>query len=107
MSESGKSIAKPTVESVVSEIFNVATTIAAVFPVGAEVAGAIKLAATVANGLVNAVPSVVALYDNIKAAVEGGAAPTAEQWASYNAAADTAHVKWLAAVAEARGTSTS
>ena len=97
----------PTVEEVVAEIFNVATTIAAVLPVGAEVAGAIKLAATIGNGIAHAYPAIVALYANIKAAAEGGAAPTAEAWAEYNAAADTAHQEWLAAVADARGTSTS
>lgn len=96
----------PSAESVVSQILDVAETIASALPVGGEIASAIKLAAVIGNGIAHASPAILALYDTIKASVEGGAAPTPEAWDAYDAAADTAHVEWLAAVAEARGTST-
>lgn len=47
-------------------------------------------------------PNVVAAYGAVKAAVAGGAAPTPEQWATFDAAADEAHANVRAAIAAFR-----
>lgn len=66
---------------------------------GASIGG---LAATkivgIAAGLLDGAPDLVNAYDAVKAAVNGGAAPTPEQWSAFNAAADAAHNDLQAAI---------
>lgn len=90
-----------TTSSVLNNIFNVADTIASMLPAGSEVVDAIKLAVTIGNGLANALPAIEALWSEIQAAAAGQVAPTEAQWAAWNAAADTAHQEWLAAIGQA------
>jgi hypothetical protein len=63
----------------------------AAFP-GATVAGfTIAQLAGIGLGVANEVPEALAAYDEIKQVAASGLPPTAEQWASWNAAADAAH----------------
>ena len=52
------------------------------------------------NGLITSEPAVVAAFNAVKAAIDGGAAPTQDQWAALNAAADQAHAALQAEAAK-------
>lgn len=77
--------------AIAGKILEVAGVLAPIVPGGAGVVEIVKLVTAVGSGLVNAEPAMVALYDEIKATAAGGPAPTAEQWADWNARADKAH----------------
>jgi hypothetical protein len=82
--------------------FNATTTIATVVKIAGEVAtaflpgGAIIAGLTVPDmigvisGIANGLPDVIAAYEAIKAAVDGGAAPTPTDLAALKAALDAA-----------------
>lgn len=75
-------------------------TILAAFAPGLTIGGiaATKVLAMV-SGLLSGAPDLVNAYNAVKAAVDGGAAPTPEQWAALDAAADAAHAKLQADIA--------
>jgi hypothetical protein len=74
--------------------------VADLFP-EAQIAGfGVSQLLSVVNGVATAAPDLTNAYNNIKAAVTGGAAPTAEQWAAFDAAADQAHADFQAALAK-------
>ena len=69
------------------------------FP-GLSIAGiSASKALSVVGSLSQSEPAITAAFGNVAAAVSGGAAPTADQWAAFNAAADKAHNDFQAAVA--------
>lgn len=72
----------------------------AAFAPGLAIGGltATKVLAIVA-GLLAGTPDLVNAWNAIKAALDGGAAPTADQWAAFDSAADTAHANLQAAIA--------
>src|SRR4051794_3800292 len=53
--------------------------------------------AQLAVGVANQVPEAITAFNDIKAVQASGQAPTKEQWAKWNAAADDAHAKAQAA----------
>lgn len=68
------------------------------FVPGATIAGfAVSKAIALASAIADAAPDAVAAVQAVKAAVDGGAAPTPEQWAALDAAADQAHAGLQAA----------
>lgn len=69
------------------------------FP-GASVAGfAVSKAIALAAEVAQQAPTAVAAVQAIQAAVDGGVAPTPEEWAALDAAADTAHARLQASIA--------
>lgn len=61
---------------------------------GAQVAGfTIGQLTNLALGVANEVPAAVQAFEEIKAVASSGLPPTAEQWASWNAAADAANAR--------------
>lgn len=91
-----------TIGAIATKILEVAETVAALTPVGAGVVTAIKIASAIGTGLVQDAPQMVAAWNEMQAVKNGGAAPTAEQWAKWDALADSAHADLQAAVAAAQ-----
>lgn len=85
----------PTLLSVVENVLKV-------MPGTSSVINGVELAAKITTGLLAAAPPVISAYDEIKAAANGGPAPTQAQWDAWNAAADQAHSDLQAAVAAAQ-----
>lgn len=75
--------------------------ILAIFAPNLTIAGmaATKILA-LASGLVSGIPDIESAWAEIKAAADGGAAPTAAQWAALDSAADAAHEALQAAIAD-------
>lgn len=68
-----------------------------------SVAGfAVSKILAIAGDVADEEPTLVASFDAVAAAADGGAAPTAEEWATFNAAADAAHANVRAAIAAFR-----
>lgn len=84
----------------VAQLLPLASGVLSVLAPGLAVAGmpVIKLLA-IAGGLLSGAPDLQNAYQAVKAAVTGGAAPTAAQWAAFDAAADQAHADFQAAIA--------
>lgn len=84
----------------ISAIIGGATQIASTFFPGATIAGfAVEKALALAGALASAAPDALGAVASAQAALDGGAAPTAEQWAALDAAADAAHQSLQSAAA--------
>lgn len=65
----------------------------------ATIAGfAVSKAIALAGSLAASAPDAIAAVDRVKAAIAGGAAPSPEDWAALDAAADAAHANLQTAV---------
>lgn len=85
-----KSIAA-TAAAIAAKVMEVAEVVAPLVPAGVPVLSAIKLATTIGAGLVNSAPAAEALWTEIQAVKNGGAAPTAEVWADWESRVAQAH----------------
>ena len=84
----------------IPQIISFVGTVASAALPGAAVAGmSVNQLTALALGVANAVPQAVQAFDEIKK-IPYRQAPTPEQWARWNAAADAAHAEFGAAAAE-------
>lgn len=104
MSQIGKPVVSTTTilgltpSQIISGIATIASLAATVIAPEATFAGmSVEALAKLAVGVVNEVPEAIQAVDEIKALASSSTEPTAEQWASWNAAADLAHIQAQAA----------
>jgi hypothetical protein len=77
--------------ALVKQGISLAGTVLGVIVPGGQIAGfAVNEVVSVAEGLADSAPSVVAAFNDAKAAADGGAAPTPEQIAALKASVDAA-----------------
>lgn len=99
MSSSGKAGTLTVLGLTPVQIVSLVGTIAGAFVPGAQLLGmSIEAITKLGMGVAAEVPEAIAAVEEIKAVANSGADPTPEQWASWNAAADTAHVAAQAAL---------
>lgn len=85
----------------ITAIISILSTIASVALPGATIAGwALTKIIAFAMAVANGIPDAISAFQAIQNAANGEAAPTAEEWAAADAAADTAHLAFQAAIAE-------
>lgn len=84
---------------IAEKVMEVAEVVGPLIPGGTPIVTAVKMIATIGTGLVKAEPAAEALFAEIKAAAEGGAAPSDEQWAAWQARVDQAHDDLTSALA--------
>ena len=88
----GGSLVDKTLALSPTQIIDVVGMIAGAFLPGAQLAGfTISQLTGLAAGVAGEIPSAIDAYNEIKAVAASGVAPTAAQWAKWNAAADLAH----------------
>jgi hypothetical protein len=88
-----------TAAAVANKVMEVAEVVAPLVPGGASILSVVKLVSTIGAGLVKSEPAAEALWRDIQAVKNGGAAPTAEQWADWKTRVDQAHDGLKAALA--------
>lgn len=74
-----------------TKAMEVAEVLAPLVPGGTPIVSIIKMATTVGAGLAKAEPAAEALFAEMKAVKEGGAAPTEQQWADWESRVTSAH----------------
>lgn len=87
----GVTISPALIATAAEQVLGIVGTVLTALVPGGQIAGvAVGEIIALANGVLNGVPEVVDAYNAVKAAVDGGAAPTADQLAALKASVDAA-----------------